>query len=93
MTPEFKASLHVGKVTVVEIGEVKRDLAYHGDTINTAARIQSMCNEYQKKLLVSDLFAEVSMLYEYFTTQKLGSILLKGKTIPVGILSVEETNN
>jgi adenylate cyclase len=93
MTPEFKASLHVGKVTVVEIGEIKRDLAYHGDTINTAARIQSMCNEYKKKLLVSDLFAEVSLLNKNFNTQKLGSILLKGKTIPVGILSVEESKN
>lgn len=89
MLPEFKASLHLGKVTAVEIGEVKRDIAYHGDTINTAARIQGMCNEYQKKLLVSDLFSEMSKLNEHFKTQELGNIMLKGKTTPVGILSVE----
>ena len=34
MLPEFKASLHLGKVTAVEIGEIKRDIAYHGDTRN-----------------------------------------------------------
>jgi adenylate cyclase len=90
MLPQFKASLHLGKVTVVEIGEIKRDIAYHGDTINTAARIQSMCNEYKKKLLVSDLFCEMSKLSTQFKTQAHGNIMLKGKTIPVGILSVEE---
>ncbi|RYZ53007.1 MAG: hypothetical protein EOP49_08190, partial [Sphingobacteriales bacterium] len=41
--PEFKAGLHEGKVTAVEIGEIKLDVAYHGDTINTTARIQSVC--------------------------------------------------
>lgn len=90
MLPEFKASLHLGKVTAVEIGEIKRDIAYHGDTINTAARIQGMCNQYQKKLLVSDLFSEMSKLSEHFKTQELGNIVLKGKTTPVGILSVEK---
>src|SRR5205085_10996925 len=39
LLPDFKASLHTGPVTAVEIGEVKRDIAYHGDTVNTAARI------------------------------------------------------
>ena len=33
--PKFKAGLHQGIVTTVEVGDVKRDLAYHGDTIGT----------------------------------------------------------
>ena len=51
--PHFKAGIQSGKVTAVEIGDVKRDIAYHGDTLNTAARIQSLCNQYQKPVLVS----------------------------------------
>jgi adenylate cyclase len=51
LVPEFKAGLHSGMVTAVEIGELKRDIAYHGDTLNTAARIQSVYNEYGKSLL------------------------------------------
>jgi adenylate cyclase len=88
--PSFKASLHVGKVIAVEVGDIKKDIAFHGDTLNTAARIQSMCNEYNKKLLVSDTLFEAGKLQEKFNTQHLGNILLKGKTIPVGIISIEE---
>lgn len=89
--PEFKAGLHMGKVTAVEIGEIKRDIAYHGDTLNTAARIQSMCNDYQKKFLVSDYFLERSHLNNHFKIETLGMTILKGKTTPVGILSVESS--
>ena len=42
LTPKFKGGLHAEPVTAVEVGDVKRDIAYHGDTINTAAaRIQA----------------------------------------------------
>ena len=54
VVPEFKAGLHLGKVTVAEVGEIKKELAFHGDAINTAARIQSKCNQLQKRMLVSD---------------------------------------
>ncbi|HMQ69904.1 MAG TPA: hypothetical protein PKA90_12920 [Ignavibacteria bacterium] len=51
--PQYKAGLHKGKITTVKKGEIKRDLAYHCDTINTTARIQSVCNNYDKHLLIS----------------------------------------
>jgi adenylate cyclase len=93
LVPHFKAGLHMGKVTAVEIGEVKRDIAYHGDTLNTAARIQSMCNEYSKKFLVSSYFAEQSNAGSQFATTALGNILLKGKTAAVGLVSIEKLLN
>ncbi|WP_113653082.1 adenylate/guanylate cyclase domain-containing protein [Pedobacter namyangjuensis] len=91
VVPLFKAGLHLGKVTAVEIGEVKRDIAYHGDTLNTAARIQSMCNEYDKKILASSSFINSANWAGLFTTEELGTILLKGKKMPVRILSIEQT--
>jgi adenylate cyclase len=91
--PHFKAGLHMGKVTAVEIGEIKRDIAYHGDTLNTAARIQSLCNEYGKKFLISSYFAEQSNAGSQFATSALGDILLKGKAATVGIVSVETLLN
>jgi len=54
--PEFKAGVHCGKVTVAEVGEIKTEIAYHGDVVNTASRIQSLCNSFQKELLVSESF-------------------------------------
>jgi adenylate cyclase len=91
--PHFKAGLHMGKVTAVEIGEIKRDIAYHGDTLNIASRIQSMCNDYSKKFLISSYFAEQSNVGSQFATTALGNILLKGKTATVGIMSVETLLN
>jgi adenylate cyclase len=90
IVPAFKAGLHMGKVTAVEIGEIKKDIAYHGDTLNTAARIQSMCNHYDKIFLTSAYFSAQSSLEKYFKTEPLGEILLKGKTNPIGVLSIEE---
>jgi adenylate cyclase len=88
--PFFKAGLHGGKVTAVEIGEIKRDIAYHGDTINTAARIQSLCNTYGKSLLVSKLFTEYEGFDAQFVATSLGAVPLKGKQEAVELVSVEE---
>jgi adenylate cyclase len=87
--PFFKAGLHGGKITAVEIGEIKRDIAYHGDTINIAARIQSLCNTYQKSLLVSKPFTEYDGFDKQFASTSLGMVVLKGKELPVELVSVE----
>ena len=87
--PFFKAGLHGGKITAVEIGEIKRDIAYHGDTINTAARIQGLCNTYQKSLLLSKGFTEVEGFNEQFSSVSLGMVTLKGRVEPVELVSVE----
>ncbi|MCO6480502.1 MAG: adenylate/guanylate cyclase domain-containing protein [Phaeodactylibacter sp.] len=45
VSPSFKVGLHCGTVVTGEIGVIKRDIAHSGDVLNTAARIQSKCNE------------------------------------------------
>ena len=93
--PEFKAGLHYGDVIVTEIGGAKEELAYHGDTVNTAARIQSVCNEREKKLIVSaDLLAILNdkELDKKYCFESEGITHLKGKKHAVGIFSVEENN-
>jgi adenylate cyclase len=87
--PEFKAGLHMGKVTAVEVGDIKRDIAYHGDTLNTAARIQSICNNYDKKLLSSAYVLQNMQLNKGFKIESMGTVMLKGKTEPVEIASIE----
>lgn len=86
--PEFKAGMHCGKVTAVEIGQIKKDIAYHGDTLNTAARIQSVCNEYQRDFLVSEYLMSKLQPAAGIHTQPLGRVLLRGKTDPVAIVSL-----
>lgn len=87
--PVFKAGMHMGKVTAVEIGEIKKDIAYHGDTLNTAARIQSLCNEYQRDFLISEYLIEnLAIDKGMFQLEHLGQIHLKGKSEKVGLVSV-----
>ena len=38
--PDFKAGLHVGEVISAQIGDIKREIVYNGDVLNTSARIQ-----------------------------------------------------
>ncbi|MBC7950180.1 MAG: adenylate/guanylate cyclase domain-containing protein [Chitinophagaceae bacterium] len=87
--PKFKAGLHMGIVTAVEVGDIKRDIAYHGDTLNTAARIQGVCNEYNKRFLTSRYVLDHSGLQNFYETESIGTIRLKGKTQPVEIVSIE----
>lgn len=89
LLPEFKAGVHMGKVTAVEIGEIKKDIAYHGDTMNTSARIQSVCNEYNSNFLASEYLVTQIGPDQSMTTKTLGMILLKGKTEEIGIVSVD----
>jgi len=86
--PQFKAGLHLGVVTAVEVGEIKRDIAYHGDTLNTAARIQSICNQYNKTLLISQDLKLTADLDKGFILESLGPIRLKGKDNPVEVYSI-----
>ena len=89
LLPQFKAGAHYGKVTAVEIGEVKKDIAYHGDTLNTAARIQSICNEYQKDFLVSGVLLGQMQNDLRISADSLGMINLRGKKDKIEVFSIE----
>ncbi|WP_431137442.1 adenylate/guanylate cyclase domain-containing protein [Psychroserpens mesophilus] len=78
--PEFKAGLHSGKIIITEVGTVKKELAYHGDVINTTSRIQEQCNEYQESLLISEDLLHNLKLTPKFKSLPLGEELLEGKT-------------
>lgn len=91
--PHFKAGAHAGIVTAVEIGEVKRDIAYHGDTLNTAARIQNVCNDYGKNFLISKVLLNRTGPHPDMKTEELGDIQLKGKSSMVGLVSVVWNEN
>ncbi|WP_378174847.1 adenylate/guanylate cyclase domain-containing protein [Aquimarina sp. SS2-1] len=88
MIPEFKAGLHGGKLIVTEVGIVKKEIAYHGDVINTSARIQGQCNHYQVPLLISDKLIRDLKISANLTCQFLGSVLLKGKQEEVDIHTI-----
>jgi len=78
--PEFKAGLHGGKLVVVEVGSVKKELAYHGDVMNTSARIQELCNSFGENLLISGSLLKDMKLNGLFESREIGQLNLKGKS-------------
>lgn len=89
--PDFKAGLHYGTVIITEVGGSKQEIAYHGDTVNTAARIRSECNAVGKKLLVSaELVSRMQNLDKEFTINSAGVRTFKGKENVVALFSVQK---
>lgn len=86
--PEFRVGIHLGDVTVGEIGVIKKDIAMSGDTMNTTARIRSACSELNQKFIVSKEFKELVDLKEW-QTENLGIIELKGKGQGVELFSLK----
>ena len=87
--PEFKASLHAGKVSVTWIGTIKKEIVYHGDVLNTAARIQEECNKYGQKFLLSEYMLQNVELPEYLRSEFVGELQLKGKEKKVKIFGLK----
>jgi len=89
--PEFKAGLNCGLITIAEVGEMKKELAYHGDAINIAARIRSACTDFKKKILISaDLLSLLKEIDIEFRVRSVGITQLKGKKNFVGVFSIEK---
>jgi adenylate cyclase len=92
LVPEFKAGVHVGHVMVLQVGQTRRDISYNGDTINTAARIESMCKEYRQNLLISEDLYNRTEVTDAYLFKETGKIKLKGKRKSTGIYHVKERN-
>lgn len=89
MMPEFKAGVHLGEVTVAEVGEIKKELAYHGDVLNTAARIQSKCNDFQERFLISETMKNHLRQPPEFIFECKDDVRLRGKRKSVRIYNVK----
>jgi adenylate cyclase len=78
-SPTFKAGCHYGVVTAGLIGDIKRDIVYHGDTVNTAARIRSECSIHNRNLLMSGQLLSRLQADALPAMEKIGRIRLRGK--------------
>jgi len=80
LIPEFKVGFHFGSVMVGELGQIKRDIAFSGDVLNTTSRIQAKCNELGVDILASQTFSEIAyQLPPGLRLKSVGKQVLKGK--------------
>ena len=88
--PFFKCGVDCGEVTVAEIGDIKREIAYHGDVLNTAARIEKQCTPLNKKMIISEyLDKELPQNLDGFEKELIGNIELKGRKGKINLFSIE----
>ncbi len=87
--PEFKAALHAGKVSVTWIGSIKKEIVYHGDVLNTTARIQDECNRHNQCFLLSEYMLSNIQIPEYLKSEFVGELQLKGKQKKVKIYGLK----
>jgi len=86
--PEFKAALHGGTIVVSEVGKYKSEIAYHGDVLNTTARMLSKCHDLNAGFLISDFIVEKITMPRYLKVEPMGSFQLKGKQQEIELYSV-----
>ena len=77
--PRFRAVLHCGPVVTADVGVEKHKIAYFGDTVNTTARLEALCRDLGRDVLISsDLLSRLTVP-PGFAFDDLGARALRGR--------------
>ena len=88
VVPAFKAGLHGGPVVTAEIGDIKKDIVYSGDTVNTAARVEAQCRPLERRVLVSDALLRWCPVPPDLELEDMGERELRGKAEALRLYSL-----
>ena len=89
LVPEFRAGLHAGAVAISECGDSHRQVAFFGDSMNVAARLQAHCKDVGRALLVSGDQLRLLHPGPDLIVEALGATQLRGRTAPVDVFAIE----
>jgi adenylate cyclase len=89
VAPTIRGAVHVGPVVLTWVGEARKELAYHGDTLNAVSRMVSVCKGLDANLLVSERVRAGFEGAHGIATRPLGEVRLEGKSAPVSLYAVE----
>ena len=88
VVPSFWAGLHLGPVVTGEIGTIKHEIAFLGDTLNAASRIQQAGKDNQRQFLASAGVISALDLPNDVASESLGRIELRGIEEPMELFAV-----
>ena len=88
IVPGFKAGLHGGPVVTAEIGDIKKDIVYSGDTVNTAARVEAQCRPLERRVLVSEALLRWCPVPPELEVEDMGARELRGKSEALRLFSL-----
>ena len=88
VVPEFRATLHCGEIVAGEIGDLRREIAYVGDTLNVAARLLEVAKARGRDILVSaDLLKSVALPAD-LRAEPLPTLTIRGRAAPLEIFAL-----
>ncbi len=85
--PFFKAGVSKGKVSVTEVGEIKREIAFHGDALNVGSRLCGQCRMLQRNLLFDAALMPHILSNCHQDSRAHGDIEVRGRREPVEVMS------
>lgn len=88
VVPSFWAGLHLGPIVAGEIGTVKHEIAFLGDTLNAAARIEQATRELQRQFLASAEVISTLDLPNDIESTSVGRIELRGIEDPMELFAM-----
>ena len=90
MVPRFRGGLHGGTVTGGELGDLRQQIVYVGDILNTAARLQDYAKRMGFDLVASRAVLERLTLPSGVVEARCGDLTLRGKVAPVAAHRLSE---
>ncbi len=87
--PSFRAGAHGGRVVAGELGGDRREIAYLGDTINTAARILDYAKQAGETLVISSAVHDILGAEQQAAFSPLGTVRLRGRRRQTGLFALK----
>jgi len=91
VAPAIRCALHAGPVVVGEMGDVRKEIAILGDTVNTTARLESAARTLGARVLLSEELAVRLPETPEILLGSLGAVEFDGKLAPVAVVGAVET--
>lgn len=83
VVPRFRGGLHGGLVTAGELGDLRLEIVFVGDILNTAARLEEHAKRAGLDLVASGTLLERMALPAGVEAARCGDLALRGKEHPV----------
>jgi len=87
--PRFRGGLHGGEVVAGELGDIKQEIVFVGDILNTAARLEEHAKVRGERLVVSGSLLERLTLPDGLRARFLEELTPRGQEQTLGVYALE----
>jgi len=93
IVPTFRGGLHGGTVTGGELGELRQQIVFVGDILNTASRLEDYARQHSRRFVASGDVIEQIVLPGEVVAENLGEFQPRGKQSTVAVYALARTGD